>query len=234
MADYLADYTYTTKGEEPKNDKAICYSNLFCRVMRSSSIIESININMYENSGADQHKLSFDKEDIEYVFSKLSHIIDPPLVEEKKLHKNGKHIQLGFKFNDNSNAFIKTICTLCRYFYEIPVLCDKSYVKIMKSSINYSKTNPDLPFIEILQFMHYDVDCGGGHSLVNINSRCKLAAITSDKTFTKNMKDASRLNVYSNSSNMNINLAIFNGNGVIKMTELEKDYLTTFKQYTRI
>jgi len=229
--EYLADYEYVVNGIV-KKCKSICFSEIFYRNNNTDKLpIESLKIKMYRKSYTDQHKLEFDKDEIKYVFERLSHIINPPTISDNLLEED-PGLTLDFVFNKNTDAYVKVVCTISRYFYERQKNRNKTYAGMMKDSIECSKLNPDVPFIEILQFMHFDVDSGGGHSLVNVCDDCCLQMITSDETFRKNMFDKNVLNVYSTSSGSTS--SVFNNGNLVKITNTNEEYLKTINEITRI
>ena len=156
-----------------------------------------MSIKMYEKMCA-QHDLSFSREDIEYVFDRLSHVIPVPTIEETKhANKDEPGLIVKFEFKDKSAAFIKVLTTICRYFFEFNrySLDDdasdtgRELPIVMSDAIKYSKENPTVPFIECLQLFHYGQLYGCNHSIVFHERSLYPNKITSDQLFIKNMND---------------------------------------------
>jgi len=185
MSDYSTRYYYNLNNSGLiKKESEACFGDVFRALSLSNTGI--IEIFMYEYRTC-SHRLSFSKEDIEYVFSQLSEIIEIPIIEDFTEHEH-KGLCVKFNFENKSSGYVKTILTLSRYFFErYNSYTVRDLNVIIQDSINYSKLNPEIPFIEILQLFHYNSTTNSGHTLVDICRNDYPYQIVSNKTFVDKM-----------------------------------------------
>lgn len=110
---YLVHYEYGPDRDHlNKIEKAACFGSLFRSLITGIFQNMFVRVYMYPK-WASLHNLSFGKEDVDYIYSKLAHITDVPVVE-----KTNNGLTLEFSFQKRTSGHIKTIITLCRYFFE--------------------------------------------------------------------------------------------------------------------
>lgn len=202
----------------------ICFSNLFNFLDSENN--GSITVYMYPKL-SENHNLSFSKEEIEYVFDKLSYIFETPQINE--IENDGLSITVNFC--NKSAGYVKVLTTIIRYFYELngdPSEINNDLNVIMRNTIEYCKLNLEESFIEILQLFHHDTNYGNNHSIVFVPRTGAPIAITSNESFIKKMNDFSVKNIWS-TSNAVFKNTIFNDSKV-----LNDNYSETFKNIPRV
>ena len=190
---YDTNYAFSINGSKLRQvAHGACFSTLFSNLHNNDVIKGRLLIRMYPDLHS-QHDLIFTKGEIECVFSRLSETIDFPVIA---VIKNGLRIK--FDLANKSSSYIKTVATLSRYFYEKEDGDSNrlDYSSIMRASIDFSKVNPDVPFIEVLQLFHYDTKYIQGHALCESYANEYPVTIISDKRFNDRMKDKSLTSIY--------------------------------------
>ena len=193
---YSVYYESDINGVKLNRSDEVCFGSMFNALHSSNT--GSISIKMYEEM-CPGHDLSFSKEDIEYVFGRLSHVIPVPTIE-KITDSDKPGLIVKFEFENKSAAFVKVTATISRYFFERnrysfeedPESIGRDLNEVMFDAIKYSKENPSIPFIECLQLFHYGQLYGWNHSIVYHTRRKYPNQITSDQLFLKNMNDQDR------------------------------------------
>lgn len=229
MSSYFTKYIVEENGkivvDEPNS---ACFGDLF-RYLKSHNNID-VTIFMYDkhNKGNNDHNLSFSKEEIEYVFDQIKDVTEIPIIENLN-DSIGSGLTLKFIFTDRSMAYIKTMVTIARYFFEsynaeyegYDAISIRDFSVIMRDSIEYSKLNPEIPFIEIFQLMHYSSNTNGNHTIMNVYRGGFSSKIISNNTFIENMNDHRLKTVY-------------DSNGIFTMAtkalHKEKDYALQYLQ----
>ena len=248
---YWINFNYQFKGQSLTNCKgSACYSSLYSYLCRRDGLLNDLIFTLFmynkmdndpsiPNKQKTKHLLEFSLEDINYVFDKLEHIIDRPIIEEFTDEIGGGYT-LTFDFKQKTYGYIKVVTTICRYFFEFHYIKyqgdrRRDMKDVLLDTINYCKNNPEASFIEMFQIMHYNVSSNGGHTLVSVDCNCCLSEIVSEKTFIKRMKDPKLSCVYSYRSNSYSNgLGVFDLPSLKRTTKTEEEYLKTINEITRI
>lgn len=229
---YLMHYSYKFNSEGEHSIDGICFDGLFRSLSNKGKIQKlDVSVNMYENPKNNEHKLSFTPEEILYVFSKMSNLFEPPVIEEIKNGKHGEGYVAKFEFVNKTPGYIKTVLTILRYFFE-NYMRKGIMIDIMRDSIEFSKAHPEESFIEILQVMHFGLHDNSGHSLINMNDDCYCDFIVSEATVAKNLLDPEVLKVYCYV--YEDCKSIFGITNLIPTKCSREEYLKTFKEIKRI
>lgn len=226
-------YEYWTDNPENKvlQTGKICFSSLFPLFNDRSRT--SLGLNLYMGDLWVGHDLKFTKEEIAFVFEKLSKAITPPEISsvDIKLNSDTYNTLLTFDFKNKTAGYFKTVLTICRYFYETEYINkgQRSMIPIMRDTIDHCVANPDDSFIEVFQLMQYDVRDNSNHGLVNFFEEGYPTQIISEETFIKNMDNPSLTRVY------------YQGSGVFKDFKIDhnpemtkEEYLKTFNTIKRV
>jgi hypothetical protein len=195
---FFTSYSYKQNGGDfytPGN--TACFSTIFMALHPMNSMI--VRLFMHKKHSM-YHSLEVTKEEAEYVFSRLSEYLESPVVTEKE---HDCDLMLEFNFVNAPNIQIRFALTLARYFYESS--CDvserpkrKDAHTVIRRIIDYSRKYPEIPFIEVIQLMHYDCYLHGGHGLLPAYNKEYPRAIVSSETFAQRIKDIDSRNLERN------------------------------------
>lgn len=195
---FYTRYKYGINGSDLKyNTNSSCFSEIFYHTGKINTF--EIEIYMY-NDGVSAHNiLALNKDDILYVFDRLSEVINIPILEEfTDVYGGGLCLKLFFE--SKSAGYIKTILTICRYFFE-KTSARRDFNEIISGTIKYAKKHEEIPFIEVFQLFHYDLDINTNHSLVEGFSNEYPVKIISNSIFILRMNDSNVLSVNNKRSN---------------------------------
>lgn len=230
---YFLKYKFKIGGSnfrQCEKSRNYCFGEIF-NLLKTDNPEIKVNVSMFNDCDHYKHELKFTSEEIAYVFDRLSHAILPPDIEEIV---DPQELIVKFTFpSGTASGHIKTVLTLSRYFFESNKDSAGEYDylslrEVMREVLEYSKLNPEIPFIEVLQLFHYDSFENNGHSIVDFYRKEYPTYIISDATFTQRMKGTS--------STVKAHNGIFSGfdhgnDGKKMTTEL---HLQNFKNITRI
>lgn len=203
---YFVNFNYNINKQAQKCPDRACFSTLFYSLKTENT--GSMSVFMYRElnpkypffiSSREKvgHILRFDKAELEYVYNRLSDIVDMPEIID---HKDvcGEGLEVKFIFEKKSAAWVKTILTISRYFYEKYLENEekRDLYNIMRDTIDYCKINSEVSFIETFQLFHYDSSTNNGHACVSTYPKEYPTKIVSQESFVKKMNDYKLSTVY--------------------------------------